>query len=120
MSYRRELYFQSGRGFAGFLKPLFSKLIPMAVKGISKAAKSGVGRSVAKAAKKAAKDTALSLAADTLRGENIGQSLHTNLKRSKAQIADAIEYAPKKPAPKRKSGKIGRGKSKKPKKNRGF
>lgn len=102
MAYRRDLYFQSGRGFGGFLAPLFSKLLPMAAKTVSRVAKSGVARSVAKAAKQAAKETALGVAADALRGENIGQSLGANIQKSKAKIADAIEYAPKRRAPKRK------------------
>lgn len=117
-------YIQRGRGIGGILSSLFKAIFP-AVKAVGKAlVKSPITKQIVTAAKNQAIDAGLNIAADTLSGENVGQSVLHRLGIASKEVGKSVRPTKrrKKPLPtppppkKKKLRKIG--KSYKKSKNR--
>ena len=107
---------QKGRGIGGLLraasslfKPFFKTVGSTALK----VARSNTGKAIGKALKEQAISSAKNIAIDTIRGENIRDSLNNEVSNVRKRVADNVESmlnAPKKrkvvPKPKTKKKKV--------------
>ena len=85
---------QRGRGIGGLLrlvKSLFTPLVKSAGKSIVKAATSNTGKAVLNSIKDQAIDSGIKLATDALRGEDMNESLQSELQTVKHKAADGLE-----------------------------
>ena len=90
---------QRGRGIGGLLrlvKSLFTPLVKSAGKSIVKAATSNTGKAVLNSIKDQAIDSGIKLASDALRGEDMNESLQTELQTVKRKAADGLESVARK------------------------
>ena len=90
---------QRGRGIGGLLrlvKSLFTPLFKGAGKSIVKAATSNTGKAVLNSIKDQAIDSGIKLASDALRGEDMNESLQTELQTVKRKAADGLESVARK------------------------
>ncbi len=109
-------YRQRGRGLGSILSSLFRSIIPVASKVGKSILRSPVTKNIARAARDAAIEGAMDVAADTLRGENVGTSLVKSLDTAKGRVADAIQVeGGRRRGRKRKPVRTRRGKNKKSK-----
>ena len=85
---------QRGRGIGGLLrlvKSLFTPLVKSAGKSIVKAATSNTGKAVLNSIKDQAIDSGIKLATDALRGDDMNESLQSELQTVKHKAADGLE-----------------------------
>ena len=85
---------QHGRCIGGLLhlvKSVFSPLVKSAGKSIVKAATSNTGKAVLNTIKDQAIDSGIKLATDALRGEDMNESLQSELQTVKHKAADGLE-----------------------------
>ena len=90
---------QRGRGIGGLLrlvKSLFTPLVKSAGKSIVKAATSNTGKAVLNSIKDQAIDSGIKLASDALRGEDMNESLQTELQTVKRKAEDGLESVARK------------------------
>ena len=90
---------QRGRGIGGLLrlvKSLFTPLVKSAGKSIVKAATSNTGKAVLNSIKDQAIDSGIKLASDALRGEDMNESLQTELQTVKRKAVDGLESVARK------------------------
>ena len=94
LRFRGGVRLQRGRGIGGLLrlvKSLFTPLVKSAGKSIVKAATSNTGKAVLNTIKDQAIDSGIKLATDALRGEDMNESLQSELQTVKHKAADGLE-----------------------------
>ena len=94
LRFRGGVRLQRGRGIGGLLrlvKSLFTPLVKSAGKSIVKAATSNTGKAVLNSIKDQAIDSGIKLATDALRGEDMNESLQSELQTVKHKAADGLE-----------------------------
>ena len=85
---------QRGRGIGGLLrlmKSVFAPIVKNVSKGVVSAARSQGGKKLLNVLKEQAVSSTMNLAADTLRGSNVKESLDTELTNMKQTLASTID-----------------------------
>ncbi|PCJ29147.1 MAG: hypothetical protein COA94_02450 [Rickettsiales bacterium] len=101
----RGRYIQRGRGWGGVFKSIFRTIMPLVSKIGKSIAASPTAMRVANTAKQSIANSALSVAADAISGENVGESLERNWKRTRQDLGNSLAPPPRAKKAKKKKKK---------------